>query len=161
MRDLDARLKLRRLCMKIPYLLLGLLAATVSIAGHTTEKVYKWKDANGIVHFSDAPPPLGTTFENVRVVGQNTPVTSSAADPATAATDAQNNSDKTAAVPGAEKIRRCKDAQDRMALLSGSSPLTTMEDGKTVALDGPRRAAELNIAKATVQSLCPTGPEVR
>ena len=145
--------------MKAPYLLTGLLVAAFSIAGQATDKVYKWTDASGIVHFSDAPPPTGTNFENVRVVGQSTPVT--AAPPPAADVAAEGEPQAGSDTPPPAKTiadnnaQSCEDAQARVTLLSSKIELSVNENGKNVPLDKAQREAELNIAKATAQSLCP------
>ncbi|MBS0557034.1 MAG: DUF4124 domain-containing protein [Proteobacteria bacterium] len=43
-------------------LLLPLLIAFASIAAASANAVYKWKDANGNLHFSDTPPPANATL---------------------------------------------------------------------------------------------------
>ncbi|MEO8672642.1 MAG: DUF4124 domain-containing protein [Tahibacter sp.] len=144
--------------MKIRYLLIGLLAAA-STTGYAAEKVYKWTDANGIVHYSDAPPPQGVVFENVRVVGQSTPVTA-AGDNTNGAAATDGN--QVSAAPGTVGTKRCEEARARVNLLSSKLELATKsDDGKTVAMDKSQRDAELNIAKATVQSLCPAETATR
>jgi hypothetical protein len=137
--------------MKAIQVAFGLLAAVAATAGHSAEKVYKWKDANGIVHFSDAPPPKGTEFDNVKIVNQSTAITqtdTAAAAPAAgdaAAKPAQDNSN----------AARCDNAQKRVALLSSNLPLTVQRGDKIVEMSAADRAAELSIAKTTVDSLCP------
>jgi hypothetical protein len=137
--------------MKAIQVAFGLLAAVAATAGHSADKVYKWKDANGIVHFSDAPPPKGTEFDNVRIVNQSAAITQTdpAAAPATAdAEGAEKPADTTS------NAARCESAKQRVALLSSSLPLTVQRGDQTVDMTAEDRAAELNIANATVASLC-------
>ncbi|MCE7893648.1 MAG: DUF4124 domain-containing protein, partial [Sorangiineae bacterium PRO1] len=42
-----------------------LMLALPAFAG----QVYKWTDAKGTVHYSDAPPPQGAHYSRVRVEG--------------------------------------------------------------------------------------------
>ncbi|WP_313920564.1 DUF4124 domain-containing protein [Tahibacter sp.] len=136
--------------MKAIQVAFGLLAAVAATAGHSADKVYKWKDANGVVHFSDAPPPKGTEFNNVRIVNQNTGITQT--EPQTP----PPTGDAAASAPTADasNAARCASAQKRVSLLSSNQLLTVQRDGKTVELGAADRAAELNIAQATVASLC-------
>ncbi len=135
--------------MKAIQVAFGLLAAVAATAGHSADKVYKWKDASGVVHFSDAPPPKGTEFNNVRIVNQSTAITQAQAPPATGEAAAGETK------PADEgNAARCASAQDRVALLSSAQPLTVQQDGKYVPMTPADRAAELSIAKATVASLC-------
>jgi hypothetical protein len=136
--------------MKAIQVAFGLLAAVAATTGHSADKVYKWKDANGIVHFSDAPPPKGTEFDNVRIVNQSTAITQTdAAAPATG--------DAAAAKPAPDNSNaaRCDNAQKRVALLSSNLPLTVQRGDKIVEMTAADRAAELSIAKTTAESLCP------
>jgi len=140
--------------MKAIQVAFGLLAAVAATAGHSADKVYKWKDANGVVHFSDAPPPKGTEFNNVRIVNQSTGITQSEPQTPPTTGDAAAAGEAKPADDG--KAARCASAQDRVALLSSAQPLTVQQDGKYVPMAAADRAAELNIAKATVASLCST-----
>ncbi|MBL8296996.1 MAG: DUF4124 domain-containing protein [Rhodanobacteraceae bacterium] len=141
--------------MKAIQVAFGLLAAVAATAGHSADKVYKWKDASGAVHFSDSPPPKGTEFDNVKIVNQSTAITQTDAAAAPAAADAQATASKPAGDTSNEA--RCSSAQQRVALLSSSLPLTVQREGKIVDMSAADRAAELNIAKATVDSLCAKG----
>lgn len=138
--------------MKAIQVAFGLLAAVAATAGHSADKVYKWKDANGIVHFSYAPPPKGTEFDNVKIVNQSTAITQTET-PAAAGGDTAATGDKPAADPST--AARCENARKRVALLSTDLPLTMQRDGKAVEMTAAERAAELTIAKTTVDSLCP------
>ncbi|UXI69248.1 DUF4124 domain-containing protein [Tahibacter amnicola] len=132
--------------MKIPAIALGLLALGAMSAAQAGDKVYKWKDAAGITHFTDTPPPKGTEFDNIRIVGQSTPVaTDTASTPGTPATP-ENAAD--------EKTQRCKQARDKVALLSSPVALTIQREGKTVPLEGAERDTQLKIATATADTYC-------
>src|SRR5262245_31013542 len=32
-------------------------------------QAYKWKDAQGVTHYSDSPPPTGTRYDKVKTTG--------------------------------------------------------------------------------------------
>lgn len=151
--------------MKAIHVAFGLLAAVAATAGQAADKVYKWKDANGIVHFSDAPPPKGTEFNNVKIVNQSAAITSqapaAAAKPAEeAAADANAPADPNApAKPAADSRQaRCTAAQDRLRILSANQGVNVQRDGKLVPLEGEDRKAELEIARASVTALCTENP---
>jgi len=36
------------------------LLANVALAGEGAKEIYKWKDKNGVVRYTDMPPPIGT-----------------------------------------------------------------------------------------------------
>lgn len=140
--------------MKKRYLMLGLLVAAAGAAHAADNKVYKWKDANGVMHFSDAPPPKGQQFDNVKIVGQSAPITT---------TDPAKPADAAAAAPGTaepgsaeeQKAKQCTAARQREQLLAGTSQLSLRREGKDVLLEGAEREAELSIARARVQQYCP------
>lgn len=138
--------------MKFIQVAIGLLAAVAATAGHSADKVYKWKDAGGVVHFSDAPPPKGTEFNNVRIVNQSAAITQTEAAPAPAGDTAATAGQTAAAPPG--NAARCKLAKERVDLLSRPEPLTIQRDGKYVEMTAADRAAELNVSKATIVSFC-------
>ncbi|TDR46519.1 uncharacterized protein DUF4124 [Tahibacter aquaticus] len=146
--------------MKATHVAFGLLAAVAATAGQSADKVYKWKDANGAIHFSDAPPPKGTEFNNVKIVNQSAAITSQPtpeAPPADAAADADPN--KPAAAPQVAKDTsreaRCKEAQQRVRLLEGAQAINIDRgDGKPTALQGEDRKVELDVARASATALC-------
>lgn len=137
--------------MKTRYMLLGLLAATLSFNALAGDKVYKWKDASGVTHFTDTPPPKGTQFDDLRLKGGTTVAAApeeviKSADDAAAA-KAQSDASKS----------RCEQARTRLALLESPVDVTTMQDGKSVVMSKEARAAETNVAKTQVASYCEAG----
>jgi hypothetical protein len=135
--------------MNTRFLMLGLLVAAAG-AADAAEKVYKWKDANGITHFSDAPPPKGQQFDNVKIVGQSAPITTAPEQQKTASATGE-------AADGAPKTdaeRRCIEAKQRETLLAGQQQLTMKRDGQDVPLTGAEREGELTVARAMVAQYC-------
>lgn len=142
--------------MKTPYVLFGLLALTASVgAGAAENKVYKWKDANGVTHFSETPPPKGTEYDNVRVKGEATITTSDAAAPKTEEQVKAEDAAKAQQTAKSDDQSRCAIAQDRLAKLQGQAALTMKgSDGKTIEVTPERRASELKVAQAEVGAYC-------
>ncbi|KLD75664.1 hypothetical protein Y886_25625, partial [Xanthomonas hyacinthi DSM 19077] len=71
------------------YLVLALLVAVCPLA---FGQAYKWKDAQGVTHYSDSPPPAGTKVEKIKTsgvvippAGGPAPASTGAAKPAPAA----------------------------------------------------------------------------
>lgn len=50
---------------RFPFLLAGLLL--VANAGAQSTQVYQWKDASGVTHYSDSPPPPGAKVQDRRL----------------------------------------------------------------------------------------------
>jgi hypothetical protein len=133
--------------MKTRYMLLGLLAAMLSFGALAGDKVYKWKDANGVTHFTDTPPPKGTQFDDLRLKGGTTVAAApEEAKPAEA--------DVAAKASGDAAKSRCEQARTRLALLEGPTDLTTMQEGKPVVMSKEARASETSVAKSQVQNYC-------
>jgi len=65
--------------------------ALLLVAPLVAAQAYKWTDANGTVHYSDAPPPQGTKYNKVTTSGSVEPV--AAPEPAsTSNADSSSNS---------------------------------------------------------------------
>ena len=59
------------------------LLAAAAMAGATD--LYQWKDAKGVTHYTDSPPPKGQFQSRSVVVPEGTPAPAPAATPAAAA----------------------------------------------------------------------------
>ena len=144
--------------MNSKLLLLALLCAAV--CAHAAEgQVYKWTDAAGIVHYSDAPPPKDTqNVQTVRVTGGDRPhavasenTESSAAKPE--GDGAAPAAAAAAANPAEAELRKknCQTARANLELLQSNYPVA-MADGK--ALDDSGRKAQISEANAQVAFYC-------
>jgi hypothetical protein len=67
----------------MPALLFVALLAAAAMAGATD--LYQWKDAKGVTHYTDSPPPKGQFQSRSVVVPEGTPAPAPAATPAAAA----------------------------------------------------------------------------
>lgn len=118
-------------------LLLVMLASPV-LAG----TVYQWKDARGVTHYSDSPPPKGAS--KVREIGDGPP-----AQPQTPA--------KAATTPAADNAQ-CAQARLNLMRLQGNAVvgLDADRDGKPDApLSAADRAAQVTLAEAAIKGHCP------
>ncbi|MDH5824772.1 DUF4124 domain-containing protein [Luteimonas sp. RD2P54] len=111
---------------------LALAASTASVAG--AQEVYQWKDASGVTHYSEAPPPSGSY--------QQRRITSSGASAGT---------DPTAAAAPAAENPQCTTARSNIALLQGDGPVA-QEDGSELNED--ERANQMELAQAAVRAYC-------
>ncbi len=140
-------------------LLLLALLGCVGVAQAAQEQVYKWTDAAGVVHFSDAPPPRGTlNVQTVRVSGGDrphavpvdndeagkNPAPSNAAPPTTNMTDSPEN-----------RAKECQSAHNNLELLQSKFPVSVKTaDGSAQALDDKARAAQVASANAQIALYC-------
>src|SRR5579885_2373702 len=68
------RARYRRWSRSMNHKLLLLAPLWLAAASAGAEQVYKWTDASGVVHYTDAPPPKDTqNVQTVRVTGGDRP----------------------------------------------------------------------------------------
>src|SRR5262249_18717051 len=118
--------------------------------------VYKWTDANGVVHFADAPPPNDTkNVQSVRLVGGTTATAPAvAADANAPANPAQTGTPATASAPG-DLAALCKQAPAHLELLPAGAPVGIAgPDGKATALDDSARDGQIVNAKVAISRYC-------
>ena len=114
-----------------------LLLAAGLCANASATNVYQWKDAKGVLHSSDKPPP-GQKYETRRITTSGEPV--AAAEPAKA-----------------DEAPECTAARRNLELLQGSGPLMqdTNGDGKPdTQLDDAQRSAQKQLAEAAAAAYC-------
>lgn len=103
------------------------------------QKVYQWKDAKGVTHYSDSPPP-SQQFQDRRIDNRGEPVPQDVA------------AGKSVESP------QCISARLNLSLLAGKSALQqdTDGDGKPDKVLGEEdRANQRNLADAAVKAYCP------
>ncbi|AOD15846.1 DUF4124 domain-containing protein [Xanthomonas fragariae] len=121
--------------MQLSFRLCGLLMLVSAAAGATD--LYKWKDAKGVTHYTETPPPRGQRYEARRIDAR----AGTAATPETAAPESAD----------------CLTARRNLELLSGKGEVTIGPgtDGKPGAsLDPEARAAQRNLAEAAAKAYC-------
>ncbi|MEA9788076.1 DUF4124 domain-containing protein [Xanthomonas campestris pv. raphani] len=117
------------------------LLMLVSAAAGATD-LYKWKDAKGVTHYTETPPPTGQRYESRRIDARSG--TAAIAAPETAAPESAD----------------CLTARRNLELLSGKGEVTMgADDGKPGApLDPEARAAQRNLAEAAAKAYCKPAP---
>lgn len=136
------------------------------VASVSAQSVYSWKDARGVTHYSDSPPP-DSAKKNVRTVDvpPAPPVPAApkrATAPAAPATVARAPAppvpDPAAEKAAAEqRAAACKQAQDNLAVLQTNAPVAMDKDGdgkNDVVLDAEERTRQMASMQATVQANC-------
>ncbi|MDX1548992.1 MAG: DUF4124 domain-containing protein [Lysobacter spongiicola] len=103
-------------------------------------ELYQWKDANGVTHYSDSPPPGQTDY-------QNRAIRSSGAGEATAE------------APAPAESSQCTMARANLQLLQGEAPVGTDTDGDgkpDTQLTADQRANQAELASAAIKVHCGT-----
>jgi hypothetical protein len=101
--------------------------------------IYQWKDAKGVTHYADTPPPASEYKQ--RSIHHPDPD-----QPATAAKPAENPA--------------CATARQNIALLNGHQNVQIDSDGDgkpDKALSADDRANQLALAQATLKTSCASG----
>jgi hypothetical protein len=117
-------------------LFLGLSASAMAA------DVYKWKDANGVTHYSESPPPKGSAEYRMFLY-------------------AKREGAKTAV---SAEANQCTTARSNVSLLESGKPLRrdTDGDGKPDAdLSDKDRAQQLELAKMVLRANCPAQPAAK
>ncbi|MBE2291038.1 MAG: DUF4124 domain-containing protein [Xanthomonadales bacterium] len=115
-----------------------LLLAAGLCASASATNVYQWRDAKGVVHSSDKPPP-GQKYETRRI-------------------DNRGQTVETAPAAAAKPDPQCATAQKNLTLLAGAAPVRQDTDGDGKAdktLSPEERAAQKGLAEAAVKAYCP------
>lgn len=142
---------------------LVLLALSCFMVGAyaASQQVYKWTDASGVVHFSDAPPPKDSKdVQLMKVSSDDRP--HSVDNPPNR--DAGNNSatdakDSTASAapddPKNADAKACANARNNLEVLNSKIQISmTGPDGKPKVLDDKGRQEQIAFANAQITLYC-------
>ncbi|AZN36453.1 DUF4124 domain-containing protein [Iodobacter ciconiae] len=136
-----------------------LILMALFIAGFAQAEIYKWKDADGMMHYSDQPPK-GNKVEVLKT--KDLPVSSMSGHKkeASAASSVAVKASAPAAAPVAAKGEKdekaCKEAMARLGYLQGSKKFSTVnEKGNLEFMEAGQRKAETASVEANVKRFCP------
>ncbi len=118
----------------LPWLAAGLLATALPAAAGA---VYQWKDAKGVMNYSDSPPP-DQAHKSRAITPNGNPATVVLAKPVTANAD-------------------CSNARSNLTILQGKGGVGIDEDqdGKPErSLTAQERAKQIQLAEAGVKTHC-------
>lgn len=138
---------MHRLLIAVALLLLAPLA---------TAQVYKWTDANGTVHYSEAPPAQGIKYSKVTTTGTVEPLSkpASRANPEDSNEGNREPTPKTVADTPENRKSLCASLKSNLATLQGSGPVVMEKDGKTNALNAEQRKQQIDTAQAQYNQYC-------
>jgi hypothetical protein len=133
----------------------------VTMAAAQAADVYRWVDAKGGVHYSDAPPPPEAKAElvHLRGTGSTTGVAVPISDEPAKADDSEEAGEKkppgtlASSVQSAEK--RCADARANLEVLQRSGPVgIDSGNGKPQPLDDKARQRQIGNAQTIIATYC-------
>jgi Domain of unknown function (DUF4124) len=133
-------------------------AALLLVAPLVAAQAYKWTDANGTVHYSDAPPPQGTKFSKVTTTGTVEPL-------ATPAPESSNSSSDTASSkppaqsgkPATDRASFCASLKSNIDTLKSSGPVVMEQNGQQKVIDDIQRKQQQATAETQYQQFCTGG----
>lgn len=135
------------------------LAALFAGGAACATELYKWTDKNGIVHYSDAPPPKGDeAAQRLRLNGTESPAPDASAEKKPVEPEKAADANKPAeAAPSAlpdtpeNRKRLCEQAQAQTDLLQSKFQVA---DSSGKPLDEKTRAARTAQAKQAAATYC-------
>ena len=139
------------------------LACAAGLA--SAQQIYKWKDANGVTHFSQTPPASGTRYSKMRLA--NEPEVSSNPSPSSSPASETNGegnaatqqpvSAGTQADTPSNRAELCKQLSSNISLLQGKQPVVTGgSNGKQQLMSDDAREQQLATARAQQAQYCST-----
>jgi len=117
------------------------------------QTVYTWKDAKGVTHYSDAPPPKGK-YSDRRIEAAPPTPTAPVADATVPAAEAAAR--KPAAPMADDAV--CAQARLNLARLQGDAPVGPDADGDgkpDSTLGAEERVKQRELAQAAITAKCP------
>lgn len=118
----------------LPWLAAGLLLLALPASAG---EVYQWKDAKGVTHYSDSPPP-NQAHKSRSITAHGSAATAAAAKPAAVNAD-------------------CSNARSNLAVLQGKGAVGIDEDKDGKAdrnLTATERANRTQLAEASIKTYC-------
>ncbi|WP_201314911.1 DUF4124 domain-containing protein [Dyella sp. EPa41] len=121
-------------------------------------QAYKWTDANGTVHYSDAPPPQGTKYSKVTTTGTIEPL----AEPTPSKPNETTSESKPAPAPSSlpmvdtpeNRAKLCASLKSNLEALKSSGPIVMQQNGQQKLLDADQRQAQQSTAQSQYQQYC-------
>jgi hypothetical protein len=138
--------------------LLVLGAICVSAALAAPQKIYKWTDANGQVHYTSTPPPTTVKAQELKHARAGTPApvgaSGTAANAQTTATDASKP--EMSAEQKAQLTGYCQSVRSRIDALANAKGTVAERnpDGSQTPLDPTMIAQKISEARANEDKYC-------
>jgi hypothetical protein len=123
-------------------------------------QAYKWTDASGTVHYSDAPPPQGTKYNKVTTSGSVEPLaapeTAASSNPETGGQSqpqANANQQPMADTPE-NRAKLCANLKSNMDTLKSNGPVVMQDGNQQKVMNNDQRKQQQTTAEAQYQQYC-------
>ncbi|GAB2789088.1 DUF4124 domain-containing protein [Dyella kyungheensis] len=126
-------------------------------------QAYKWTDASGTVHYSDAPPPQGTKYNKVTTSGSVEPLATAAPSSSSDSGDSSSNgnpppSNQPMADTPENRAKFCVALKANLDALKSSGPVVIGgQNGQQQVLTGDARQQQQSATEAQYKQYCPNG----
>jgi len=124
-------------------------------------QIYKWKDANGVMQYSDTPPPSNAVKSQVLDI-KDIPVSSIATGAASRASAAAVRTASAASAAGEQKMvyekseKLCAELRGRKTFLEkGTRTRVINEKGEAKRMDADMRKSEIAEIEKQMAKVCP------
>lgn len=123
-------------------------------------QVYKWTDATGTVHFSQAPPAQGVKFSKIKTNADSAESKAAMDTPSATITEPRAQASEPAprkTVPDTADNRKkmCAALKANLATLQGSGLVVMQQDGSQSVLDAAQRKQQAASAQSQYDKFCP------
>jgi hypothetical protein len=134
------------------YLVLALIVTFCPLA---FGQAYKWKDAQGVTHYADSPPPAGTKVEKIKTSGVVVPPAGNPAPAAASTAAAKPAAGSPVTDTPANRAKLCDQLRKNAETLS-KEKVVSVDDGKGGSrnLDDAGRARQVEMTQAQMTLYC-------
>lgn len=161
---MDKRESIYYMISKKSLFITALLALAVSFSAAADKPIYKWKDSQGNIKYTQSKPPRGTDYETIyqRTSSSDSAQSGNQEAGSTEDTDSlddviakQNKQKDVVAQKNAEIARKnCTIAKNNLKVLQSKARVQVEENGQRRTLTDKERADKLEAAKANVDKFC-------
>ncbi len=146
--------------MKLPIITTLVIALSFLSVTITEAKVYKWKDAEGIMHYSSTPPKptekVSDLKDDLRITDNKAIAHKSQAENKT---DTEANKKKQARDKKRKKRNYCNGQRKNLELLKRNLNVKWIEKGKSTKLSAEQREDKLRSLEDSITANCSYGEE--
>lgn len=132
-------------------------AVLLALTPLASAQVYKWTDATGTVHYSEAPPAQGKNYQKIKTNGTVEPLAPAKEAPVS---EGKPEAESAPAQPMADtpenRNKLCESLKSNLAALQGKGPVVMQKDGNPVALNDAQRNQQIGAAQTQYQQFCQT-----
>ncbi len=121
-------------------------------------QAYKWTDANGTVHYSDAPPAQGTKYSKVTTSGTVEPLAEPTPSKPSESASETKPSPPQSSLPMVDtpenRAKLCASLKSNLEALKSGGPIVMQQNGQQKLLDADQRHEQQTASENQYQQYC-------